>query len=214
MIGENGVKESRSTALAMLPARFSTPEQGADIYLKFGWTPERVSYMTKAVLYHIDTRWAHLLEFDEQQLTSDRLQVFCNAISAVHNTSLQTCWGFLDGTLHSICRPSCGQEGVYNGWKRRHTLKYQGLVTPDGIIVHLAGSREGRVHDITMYRESNLPHYLERHSYNPQEEALEVYGDAAYIIGPHIITPFKGVGVTPVQHQWNAAMSKVRIVIE
>ncbi|ETL78087.1 hypothetical protein L917_21053 [Phytophthora nicotianae] len=72
---------------------------------------------------------------------------------------------FTDGTVRGICRPQPRKNGtgkmlphksVYNGHKRKHGLKFQTLVTPDGLIVHLFGPCLGRNHDITMFDKSGL----------------------------------------------------------
>eukprot|EP00963_Diacronema_lutheri_P014634 scaffold3437_cov439-Pavlova_lutheri.AAC.1 len=30
------------------------------------------------------------------------------------------CFGLIYGTMFTICRPTAGQEAMYNGWKRQH----------------------------------------------------------------------------------------------
>lgn len=45
------------------------------------------------------------------------------------------------GTLRQVCRPTDNQESIYNGKDRYHCLKYQGTVTPDGIVVAMGGMR-------------------------------------------------------------------------
>ena len=52
-------------------------------------------------------------------------------------------WGFIDGTLRKTCRPTAHQRIVYSGHKRAHGLKFQSVVTPDGLIVDLFGPIEG-----------------------------------------------------------------------
>eukprot|EP00033_Pygsuia_biforma_P007133 GCRY01008105.1.p1 GENE.GCRY01008105.1~~GCRY01008105.1.p1 ORF type:complete len:182 (+),score=4.36 GCRY01008105.1:505-1050(+) len=63
----------------------------------------------------------------------------------------ETCWGFIDGTLMQISRPTFHQKEMYNGHRgRHHGIKFQTIVTPDGIISHLFGPISGRRHDAYM----------------------------------------------------------------
>jgi len=66
---------------------------------------------------------------------------------ASRSAPLLNCWGFIDGTAREICRPSILQQEYYSRHKHKHCLKYQGVLTPDGITVHLAGPYPGRRHD-------------------------------------------------------------------
>ena len=63
---------------------------------------------------------------------------------------LKTAGGLIDGTVRSICRPSVNQRVVYNGHKRVHALKFQSILTPDGMIESLIGPKEGKRHDAGM----------------------------------------------------------------
>ncbi|TGZ80821.1 hypothetical protein EX30DRAFT_297924, partial [Ascodesmis nigricans] len=120
-----------------------------------------------------------LLHFDHQHLTPERLETFTRAINA-KMIPLRTCWGFLDGTVRPIARPVRRQRTYYNGWKRIHVLKYQAVVTPDGLIVHFYEPLEGRRHDIHVYRESGLQQILEQYSFDRSGTPLVLYGDAGY----------------------------------
>ena len=41
------------------------------------------------------------------------------------NTPLTNCFGFVNGTVLCICRPTVNQTVVYNGHKRVHGIKFQ-----------------------------------------------------------------------------------------
>lgn len=43
-------------------------------------------------------------------------------------------FGFIDGTMCTICRPRMGQEAMYNGRKRQHKVKYQFVVLPNFLV--------------------------------------------------------------------------------
>ena len=51
-------------------------------------------------------------------------------------TVLASC---IDGTVRPICRPKQHQRVVYNGHKRVHSLKFQCVALPNGIIAHIFG---------------------------------------------------------------------------
>lgn len=123
-------------------------------------------------------------------------------------------WGFIDGIIRTIARPIRRPKTCYNGWKRKHCLKYHGIVTPDGLISHLFGPVHGRRNDAFLWRESNLPAILQRHAHKPDGTPLQLYGDPAYSINSFLLSPYQGAQITPDQRQWNKAMSRLRIVAE
>lgn len=55
---------------------------------------------------------------------------------------------------------------------------------------------------------------LDKYFYAPGGKALFIYGNPAYGIGPHLLSPFKGPAVTKDQALWNSKMSKVRKAAE
>ena len=52
---------------------------------------------------------------------------------------LDNCFGFVDDTVRPICRPNTNQRIVYNGHKRVHSLKFQSIAIPNGLISNLYG---------------------------------------------------------------------------
>ena len=104
--------------------------------------------------YVFDFNW-RLTTLNEPWLSPNFLEQYCQTI---HNsgTSLQNCSGFVDGTLVNICRPGEFQRLLFNGYKRVHAVKFQSVVTPNGLIANLFGPIKGRKHDAAMLRESNL----------------------------------------------------------
>lgn len=209
---DNDIKVDSMTALAMLLRRLAYPARLVDIELGFGWEATRFSRITRTLAYYIVRRWRHILKFDSRRLTPHRLATFAQAIH-LKGAPLHNCWGFIDGTLRAIARPIRNQRIVFNGWKRFHALKYQIVSTPDGIIVHVFGPIEGRRHDLTLFRVSDLEALLRAHSHDPTGQPLCIYGDPAYGVGLHIQSPYKG-NVSDDQGRWNTRMSKVREAVE
>ena len=66
------------------------------------------------------------------------LQTYAEAVSD-KGAVLDNCFGFVDGTVRPICRPNANQRIVYNGHKRVHSLKFQSIAIPNGLISNLYG---------------------------------------------------------------------------
>jgi len=64
----------------MLLARLAWPHRLSDMHLQVGWNPERVSRITNTLLHFIFDRWKHLLHFDSERLTPERLAMYSIAI--------------------------------------------------------------------------------------------------------------------------------------
>jgi hypothetical protein len=86
-------------------------------------------------------------------------------------------WGFIDGTLRRTCRPIRFQRAVYSGHKRCHGIKFQSVVTPDGLIARFFGPIPGARHDSFMLAESQLLAQLE--ALMPRDQQVDLY--ALYI---------------------------------
>jgi len=181
--------------------------------MKFGWSVEGISRISTTIQSMIHERWKHLLEWDHQRLTPARLLQYAQTIER-KGAPIGTVWGFVDGTICAIARPTRRQRTCYNGWKRKHCLKYHAIVTPDGLISHLFGPVDGRRNDAFLWRESNLPRILQQHAHAPDGTPLQVYGDPAYSISNVLLTPYQGAQITPNQRLWNRTMSRLRIVAE
>jgi hypothetical protein len=171
-----------------------------------------LSRVVKIVLQAVHTRYGHLLEWDGQRLTGGRLDELAEAIRNV-GAPFYRCVGFIDGTVRPICRPMRLQKQFYNGHRRVHALKFQSVVSPDGIIVHLSGPYIGRRHDARILRESNLiPLLIQNLARNDQPYYL--YGDPAYQLQRHLMVPFGSGRITERQQLCNERMSKVRECVE
>ncbi|ETV64058.1 hypothetical protein H257_18998 [Aphanomyces astaci] len=112
-------------ALCILLRRFAVPDRWSDLITIFG-------NIFLHVLDHIYSNFAEIIFLDRKRI-SLKLHEFSQAVVAkgaeVHNV-----WD------------------VYNRHKRRHAVKYQTLVAPDGIIAHAFGLIEGRRPDLTILR--------------------------------------------------------------
>ena len=135
---------------------------------------------------------------------------------AVHErgSPLETVWGFVDGTVRAMCRPTQNQKVAYNGHKRVHALKYQSVTTPDGLIVDLFGPVEGRRHDMFLMKKSAFMERLRCYSRDTDGNIMSIYGDPAYALSAYILCGFKGSNLSQQQQTFNMKMSAVRATVE
>ena len=95
-----------------------------------------------------------------------------------------------------------------------HSIKFQSVVAPNGLVANLYGPVEGKRHDSGMLAESGLLDDLELHSFAPNGDPLCIYGDPAYPLRVHLQAGFKGANLTPQQKEWNKQMSAVRVSVK
>ncbi|KIJ56001.1 hypothetical protein M422DRAFT_150642 [Sphaerobolus stellatus SS14] len=184
-----------------------------DIEMQFGWEKSRFSRITRATAVYIWNQWKHLLCFDPRRLTREKLSSFARAFTA-KGSPFPFVAALIDGTLQKSARPVRNQRLFYNRWKRIRCLKYHILISPDGLVIHVYGLMGGRRHDETVFKESGLVELLNKHFWSPEGLALYIYGDPAYSVGPHVMSPYKGSNITLEQQAWNAEMSKIQEPVE
>ena len=135
----NGTVASGLEGLLMFLKRFSYPCRLSDMIPRFGRSVPEMSLILSEVTEHIVGTHGHLLErLDQPWLQPLKLENYAQAISR-KGAALDNCWGFIDGTVRPISRPGEHQRTMYNGHKRIHAIKFQSVVTPDGMIANLYG---------------------------------------------------------------------------
>ena len=127
---------------------------------------------------------------------------------------MDNCFGFIDGTVRGMARPSVGQRSCYNGHKRKHALKFQSVVTPDGMIVDLCGPFEGRRSDCFLLTQSEIEDRMIPKAQDHMGRALCIYGDGVYPLSAQICKPFVGSHLSDDQEAFNRAMSVQRVHVE
>jgi hypothetical protein len=127
----------------------------------------------------------------------------CNAANSM--------WGFIDGTLRKICRPVRFQKAAYSGHKHTHGIKFQSIVTPDGLIASLFGPIPGARHDSYMLAESGLLQQLSvmMPRNQPNVQIYSLYGDPAYPQSQYIVGGYHNPAPNLIEAQWNTTMLKV-----
>ena len=132
----NGVVINSVEALCICLKRFAYLCRYADLIPRFYRPVPQLRMAANFITEIIYYRYCYLLtELDQPWLSPQNLQTYARAI---HNSgaALDSCWGFVDGTVRPICRPGRNQRVVYNGHKRVHALKFQAVAAPNGLIRH------------------------------------------------------------------------------
>ena len=88
------------------------------------------------------------------------------------------------------------------------------MITPNGLICNLYGPIEGRRHDAFMLAASGLLEQLQDKMNDENGGPYVLYGDPAYPIRSHLLAPFRGAHLLPVEQHFNEDMSKVRTSVE
>ena len=74
---------------------------------------------------------------------------------------VETVSGFIDGTLCKTCLPSLFQKLMYSGHKWCHGIKFQSVVTLDGLFASMYGPVSGNRHDSFLLANSGLLNKLQ-----------------------------------------------------
>ena len=144
-------------AMCILLKRLAYPCRYTDMVPHFGRNPTELCLIFNEVLDFIYTSHRHRLQNWDRNpfLQPDQLDRYADAIHQ-QGVPLNNHFGFVDGTVRAIARPKHNQRVMYNGYKHVHSIKFQSVVTPNGLIANLAGLFEAKRHDSTMLHESGL----------------------------------------------------------
>ena len=201
--------------LLILLYRFSRPTRiRPDMERFFGMRKSKLSsiILTFArAIYEVANRY-----LNNPQIMSTRWEFLAKLVREKSNGAVHGVWGFIDGTLRKSCRPSRFQRLAYSGHKRCHGIKFQSVVTPDGLIAMMFGPIPGSRHDSFMLGQSNLVQQLrEIIPLNAQGmPAYQLYGDPAYPQSGVLFGGFRNVRPGTNEARWNTEMSKVRESVE
>ena len=129
-------------ALRILLRRLSYPNRLCELQLLFGRTTDQLSRIIRVILDDLYDRFVPgLLGLDTGRVTIKVIREFAAKVTA-KGSALKDCWGFVDGTCHQTMRPQEHQDLFYNGKDRVHSVKFQALTTPDGLMLHVFGGRD------------------------------------------------------------------------
>jgi len=200
-------------AFCILTRLLSTPSRWCDLESEFGRHSASLSEIFYECLEYFYERFSALLRDFRADFLSQRASRYANAVLQA-GAPLDKCVGFIDGTNIYIAKPrGLAHRATYSGHKRRNCLKFQALSLPDGLILHMFGPVEGRRHDMTLFRRSEVENRL-RASLLIAGVQYYVYGDPAYVLLPYLQTGFRGAVLTPEQQEFNEKIPMVRIAVE
>lgn len=210
-------------AFCLMCARFRSAGDMYTLSILYDRSQSSISQVVNELVEVLDDLWEHLLDCDDQHLL--RPSELARYADAIHDRGapLKTVFGFIDCTIRRIAHPTWWQRQAYSGHKKVHALKFQAVMLPNGIIGHLFGPFEGRRADNFLLKESKFlerialfAHEEDWNENAPMEERyFQIFGDPAYGVGRHIMSPFSGAGErTEAEKEWNASMSAVRIEVE
>ena len=211
----NGVIIDSLEALCICLKRYAYPCRYADMIPRFGRPVPQLYMAANFITEIIYNRFSYLLtELDQPWLSPQNLQTYA---CPIHDSgaALDNSWGFVDGTVRTICRPGRNQRVVYNGHKRVHALKFQAVAAPNGLIANLYGPVEGRSHDSAILAMSGLLPQLEQYSVSLTGDILCMYGDPAYPHRLQLQRPYeRRAPLTEEQQAFKQSMSKARASVK
>ena len=135
--------------------------------------------------------------------------------------------GALDATLISIRKPSEREEDrrYFSGKHRKHGVKLQVLVAPDGTCIHYGGIIEGSRNDFYLFKHSSLTHDMTRYETGNDGERIatrpQILADGGYNgirrIYCEAVIPYKKPPhgrLTEEQREANRTLGQDRVVVE
>ena len=120
--------------------RFSYPCRYSDMIPRFAKPVPVLSMIPNTVVDFIYNMHGHrIMQWNNFLLDQLKLEQYAAAV-AEKGVALDNSWGFIDGTVRPICQPQDNQRVEYNGHKRVHTIKFQSVTEPSGMIDQIYGS--------------------------------------------------------------------------
>jgi len=201
-------------AFLVMCARLAKPMSGLDMtfVLREKFTESQISTIFNFMIRFLAEEWNDLLSFAACCFNRESILYYQGKITA-RGGAFDDVAGFIDVTFVFTVRPVYGQEALYNGWKRGHGIKFQGVTFPDGIIASFYGPVPGRRHDEHLVHKSEIKKSL-RIAQLTSGIAFKIYGDPAYRTSDVFRAPFPRLSCTEEQRLINEAMSAVRIGVE
>jgi nuclease HARBI1 len=197
-------------ALAVYLAYLAFPVRQETLAQQFGRSRTSVCLVINALAQILYDRYALKVSCDLAMWVA-RATTYAHVIST-RIPFFNTIVGFIDGTARQICRPIRDQRQVYSGHHRVHCLKYQSVVTPDGLIISLYGPFDGRHHDLYMVGQSCINEIMHA---DPVLNTLCLYGDKGYVTAGHIVAGLRRPAVTDdASVEFNAVANASRVCVE
>ena len=200
-------------ALCILLKRLAFPCRYTDMVPTFGMNETELCLIYNRMLNYIYTQHHHRLQSWKQHFLQPAVLEEYAYVIQEKGAPLENFFGFIDRTVMKICRPKpIYQRIVYNGHKRVHSIKFQRLALPNGLVGNLSEPNEGRRHDSIMLDESSLLNDLRRFAWH-NNQPLCIYGDPAYQLS-HLQAPYRQAQNNQDMISYNKAMGEVRVTVE
>ena len=198
-------------ALCILLKRIAFPCRYTDMVPTFGTNETELCLIYNSMLDYIYAQHHHRLQSWNQHFLQPAVLEEYAYIIQEKGAPLENC--FIDCTVIKICRPKpIYQRIVYNVHKRIHSIKFQSLALPNGLVGNLSEPYEGRRHDSIMLDESSLLNDLRRFAWH-NHQPLCIYGDPAYQLS-HLQVPYRQAQNNQDMISYNKAMGDVRVTVE
>jgi hypothetical protein len=198
-------------ALCMMCMKYAWPTRLGSMVTMFGSSMSRMSRIVSALRRILFDMFAPALS-NPALLSVRQLENFATAIRA--KSGNPRIFGFIDGTVRPISKPKHLQASVYNGKDKVHALKYQALVTPDGMLQQLAGPWPGSRHDMYAYHKSKLKEFVQALPRSADGTTFAVYADQGYAASSEVETPYFDGAADAMHEAMNQAMASSRIAVE
>ena len=106
---------------------------------RYGRPVPELCMITNEVMDNIFNNRSHRISrWNDYVLNRHLLLEYADVIRA-KGSPLENCFGFKNGTVRLISHPDQQQRLVYNGHKRVHSLKFQSIALPNGLIWNTYG---------------------------------------------------------------------------
>ena len=126
----------------MLLKRLTYPCRYSDMMHRFRKRPLSVLCLAtnRVVEFVYAAHHRRITDLNPAVLNPPALQTYADSIHP-HGAPLNNCFEFIDGTVRPIVNSQTGtnERILYNGHKRVHSLKFQAVAIPKGLIAHLSG---------------------------------------------------------------------------
>jgi len=197
--------------LCMMCMYFAYPTRRFEMIPKFGTSSSRISRLISHLRNWLYEKFYPGMS-KPKLLPREKIEEFSEVI--FQQVGMRGIFSFIDGTVRPTCKPELFQAVVYNGKDKTHALKYQVLVTPDGIMRHVFGPVCGARHDQHMVHESGVLNWITSHGCSATGHPYVCYADAGYAVAPGIMRPFADEKLNIEHKAFNDIMSSVRICVE
>ena len=211
-------------AMAIVLKRLATPGRLYELTQFFGGISRTsMGNFFNGMCLWLFHRWDHKLHMHSNYAwLQGRIPYYSACIRAKFRQKygvaiIKNAWGFGDATRQKICRPTRNQRVYYSGYKKKHQLKYQGVSTPDGLVVDFTSAYPGYHNDAYIFHDTDLVDTLRRLT-RPLDRTYAILCDSAYPHSDVVYKPFprprNRALFTPEHRAFNKCLSSIREGVE